>query len=107
MFSLFSKKNMNEKAAKDFWEWFEEQESWIIDCIAKSDAAFIWKIDEKLKPVFPYFKGELEFQLGYDNDAGEFYFFHFGKKQLVQDAQKLGIMMPSAIATRWNFILEE
>ena len=66
MFSLFSKKYMDEEAAKVFWSWFEEQEVWIIDCIAKSDEAFVWAIDERLKPVFPYFRGVLEFQLGYN-----------------------------------------
>ena len=107
MFSLFSKKNMNEDAAKVFWAWFEEQESWIIDCISKSDSAFVWAIDERLKPVFPYFKGELEFQLGYNNGVGEFFFFHFGKKELIRDAQTLGAMMPAAIAEKWQFIPEK
>ena len=64
MFSLFSKKAMNEEAAKTFWVWFEEQESWIINCLSNHDSAFVWAIDERLKPVFPYFKKELEFQLG-------------------------------------------
>ena len=107
MFSLFSKKNMNKDAAKAFWAWFEEQESWIIDCLSKSDSVFVWAIDERLKPVFPYFKGELEFQLGYNNGVGEFFFFHFGKKELVRDAQTLGSMMPATITENWQFILEK
>ena len=37
MFSLFSKKAMNEEAAKSFWSWFEEKEEWIINCIANHD----------------------------------------------------------------------
>lgn len=106
MFSLFSKKTMNVDAAKAFWSWFEEQEHWIIDCIAKHDAAFVWAIDERLKPVFPYFKKELEFQLGYNDGVGEFFFFHFDKKELARDAETLGKMMPSAIAENWQFILE-
>lgn len=106
MFSLFNKKGINEEAGKAFWIWFEEQEAWIVDCISNHDSAFIWAIDEKLKPVFPYFKGELEFQLGYNNGVGEFFFFHFGKKELIQDAQTLGKMMPPTIANRWQFILE-
>lgn len=107
MFSLFSKKAMNEAAAKSFWAWFEEQEAWIINCISNHDSAFVWAIDERLKPVFPYFKGELEFQLGYNNEVGEFFFFHFGKKELVRDAQILGNMMPATISNKWNFILEK
>lgn len=66
MFSLFAKKAMNEEAAKSFWMWFAEKEEWVINCISNHDSAFIWAIDERLKPVFPYFKGELEFQLGYN-----------------------------------------
>ena len=107
MFGLFAKKGMNEEAAKSFWEWFAEKEEWIIDCISNHDSAFVWAIDEKLKPIFPYFKGELEFQLGYNNGVGEFFFFHFGKKELARDGEALGKMMPSEIAKNWQLILEE
>lgn len=107
MFGLFAKKVMNEEAAKSFWEWFAEKEEWIIDCISNHDSAFVWAIDEKLKPIFPYFKGELEFQLGYNNGVGEFFFFHFGKKELARDGEALGKMMPSEISKNWQLILEE
>ena len=107
MFSLFAKKSMNEEAANAFWKWFAEKEKWIINCILNHDSAFVWAIDENLKPVFPYFKGELEFQLGYNNGVGEFFFFHFGKKDLVRDGETLGKMMPSEIAKRWKLILEK
>ena len=106
MFSLFAKK-MNVDAAKSFWMWFQEQEAWIIDCITKHDSAFVWAIDERLKPVFPYFKGELEFQLGYNDNKGEFFFFHFGKKELIRDAQILGELMPSSVTDNWTFICDE
>ena len=107
MFSLFTKESMNEDAAKSFWLWFEEHEDWIINCIVNHDSAFVWAIDERLKLVFPYFKGELEFQLGYNNEVGEFFFFHFGKEQLVRDGETLGKMMPVEIAKKWKFILEK
>ena len=107
MFSLFTKKAMNEDAAKSFWMWFEEQEEWVINCITNHDAAFVWAIDKRLKFVFPYFKGELEFQLGYNNEVGEFFFFHFGKKELIRDGERLGKLMPPGIAKRWKFILEK
>ena len=107
MFNLFSKKSIDEEAAKAFWVWFAEQESWIIDCITKHDSAFIWAIDERLKPVFPYFKKELEFQLGYNDGIGEFFFFHFGKKELIRDSEALRNMMPPEIANNWKFILEK
>ena len=107
MFSLFAKNTMNEDAAKAFWVWFVEKEEWITNCIANHDSAFVWAIDEKLKPVFPYFKGELEFQLGYIDGVGEFFFFHFGKKELVRDGESLGKMMPIEIAKNWQFILDK
>ena len=101
------KKCMNEEAAKSFWKWFEEQEKWIINCIAAHNSDFIWAIDERLKKVFPYFKKELEFQLGYNEGKGEFFFFHFGNKNLVKDAEALAKMMPSTISDHWTFIAEE
>ena len=107
MFSFFSKKEINIDAAKSFWDWFEGQEAWIIDCITKHNSAFVWAIDERLKPVFPYFKKELEFQLGYNDGIGEFYFFHFGKKELIRDSKILGELMPSTVANNWKFICEK
>ena len=107
MFSLFARKIMNEEAAKSFWVWFTENEEWVINCIANHDSAFVWAIDERLKPVFPYFKGELEFQLGYSDGVGEFFFFHFGKKELVRAGETLGKLMTTEIAKRWQFILDK
>lgn len=107
MFSFFAKKAMDEEAAKSFWMWFAEKEEWVISCIANHDSAFIWAIDERLKPVFPYFKGELEFQLGYNDGVGAFFFFHFSKKELVRDGETLGKMMPAEIAKNWEFVLEK
>ena len=106
MFSLFAKKVMNEDAARAFWTWFAENEKWVVECLFKHDSAFVWAIDERLKPVFPYFKGELEFQLGYNDGVGEFFFFHFGNRALVRDGDALGKMMPAEIAENWKFILE-
>ena len=107
MFSLFTKKTMNEDAAKAFWVWFAEKEEWVINCIANHDSAFVWAIDERLKSVFPYFKGELEFQLGYNDGVVEFFFFHFGKKELIRDGEILGKIMPVEIAKNWKFILDK
>ena len=107
MFGSFANNALNEEAAKAFWEWFAENEEWIISCISNHDSEFVWAIDEKLKPAFPYFEGELEFQLGYNNGVGEFFFFHFGKKDLARDGEALGKLMPPEIAKRWQLILEE
>ena len=93
---LFGKKEMDKAAAEAFWVWFEEREAWIIECLDKRDSAFIWAIDKK----------ELEFQLGYNNGVGEFFFFHFGKKDLMRDANALADRMPSSLKERWRFISE-
>lgn len=107
MFSIFKQKNMNINETKNFWEWFEKNEEWIIDCISNNNYEFIWKIDAILKKVFPYFKKELEFQLGVNKEAKEFFFYHFGNKNLIRDSEVLKNMMPEYIAKRWNFITEK
>lgn len=104
--SLFTKKEMNTAAAEQFWKWFAEQENWITQTIHTNGADVVWAVDAQIKPVFPYFKRELEFQLGYNDGMGEFFFFHFGNKNLIRDGEALKAMMPSALAERWNFILE-
>lgn len=103
---LFGKKELDTEAAKKFWDWFVENEQWIIDNINTNGMDVVWAVDAKIKPVFPYFKKELEFQLGYNNSVGEFFFFHFGNKNLMADAEKLKSMMPSSLQEHWTFISE-
>ena len=107
MFGLFAKKEMDLNAAKAFWKWFAEKEDWITGNIKTNGMAIIWAIDEQLKPVFPYFKKELEFQLGFNDGQGEFFFFHFGNKNLMRDAETLKSMMPAELAERWMFIMDK
>lgn len=104
---LFGKKEMNIEAANRFWQWFVEKESWIIENINTNGMAVVWAIDEQIKPVFPYFKKELEFQLGYNDGVGEFFFFHFGNKNLIADAKRLEDMMPDVLRKNWKFISEK
>ena len=106
MFSFLSKKRMNEEAAKAFWMWFEKEEAWIIDCISKNDSSVIWAVDEKLKLAFPYYSDEIEFQLGFNNEQGEFFFFHDYRKELMKDSEKFGALMTPKIASRWSYIVE-
>lgn len=103
---LFAKKEMDVAAAKRFWAWFEEQESWVIENLRTHGMDVVWAIDAQIKPVFPYFKKELEFQLGFNNGKGEFFFFHFGDKNLVRDAEALEGLMPENLKERWTFIAE-
>ena len=107
MIDLFIKKKMNMFAAQKFWDWFLENESWIVNNIKINSMEIILKIDSLIKPIFPYFKKELEFQLGYNNDKGEIFFFHFGNKNLIKDANILASMMPDELSKKWVFILEE
>lgn len=104
---LFSKKEINIAEAEKFWQWFAEKEQWIIENIKTNGMDVVWAIDEQIKPVFPYFKKELEFQLGYNEGKGDFFFFHFGNRHLIADSQKLKQMMPDTLAERWTFIAEK
>ena len=67
----------------------------------------VWAIDAQIKPVFPYSKKELEFQLGFNQGVGEFFFFHFGNKNLISDAKKLQELMPESLREKWTFIMEK
>ena len=104
---LFRKKEIDTTAANQFWKWFSENEQWIIDNINTNGMDVVWAVDAQLKPVFPYFKKELEFQLGYNNGIGEFFFFHFGNPNLISDAKKFKELMPESIRKNWTFIAEK
>lgn len=104
---LFSKKEMDTAAAKAFWAWFAEKEKWILANLKTNGMDVVWAIDARIKPVFPYFKKELEFQLGFNEEKGEFFFFHFGNKHLMRDGQSLAEMMPEGLRGRWTVILEK
>ena len=104
---LFSKKEMDTAAAEAFWAWFAEQEEWILANLKTNGMDVVWAIDARIKPVFPYFKKELEFQLGFNEGKGEFFFFHFGNKHLMRDGERLAEMMPDDLKARWAVILEK
>ncbi len=107
MFGLFAKKELDINAAKSFWAWFENHEQWILSNLKTNGGAVVWAIDAQIKPVFPYCKRELEFQLGFNQGKGEFFFFHFGNKNLRRDADVLASLMPKDLAERWTFIAEK
>ncbi|MBQ7344047.1 MAG: hypothetical protein IJW53_04705 [Clostridia bacterium] len=106
-FQLTKKKEMNLNAAKDFWQWFEENEKSIIKRYKTDGRRLVFEIDQKLQPIFPYYKGELEFQLGFNEGRGEFFFFHLKNKHLMRDGDTLGTLMPEAVKQRWRYILSE
>ena len=104
---LFSKKEMDTAAAEAFWAWFAEKEEWILANLKTNGMDVVWAIDAQIKPVFPYFKKELEFQLGFNEGKGEFFFFHFGNKHLMRDGERLAGMMPEGLRGRWTVVLEK
>lgn len=93
-------------AAENFWKWFVENNDWIINNVNTNGMDVIWAIDEQIKPVFPYFRKELEFQLGFNDGVGEFFFFHFNDRNLKRDAEIFKSMIPNELAKTWEVILE-
>ncbi len=104
---FFTKKEMDKIAAKNFWLWFSENEDWIIKTLKGNGSDVVFAIDEELKPIFPYWKKELEFRLGFNAGKGEFFFFYMGNKNLKRDGETLAKMMPQGLAERWTVILEK
>ena len=104
-FQLSKKKEMNVEAAKEFWRWFSENEKSIVERCKTDGRRLVFDIDQRLQTVFPYFKGELEFQLGFNEGRGEFFFFHLGNRHLIRDGETLGVLMPEQVKKRWRFIL--
>ena len=103
---LFNKKTIDIAALDNFWKWFEGKEEWIKANINTNGIDVVWAIDEQIKPIFPYFKKELEFQLGYNNGVGEFFFFHFNDINLKKDAEIFKNAIPEDLAKRWSIVLD-
>lgn len=104
---LFTKKEMDITAAESFWQWFVDNEDRIIEALARYDMDIVREIDDQLVPIFPYYKEELEFQLGFSEGTGEFIIFHLGCKSLQRDGERFCAMLPPALADRWTVTLEE
>lgn len=102
------KKEIDNAAVEQFWQWFTEQEQWVLDNLRTNGGEIINAIDTRLKRIFPDFKRELQFQLGGGVDnKWELYFFHLGKKYLIDGAEKLKSTMPEKLQERWTFIVEK
>lgn len=105
MFGL-GKKEMDMNAANIFWKWFVENEQWIIDNVKGNGMAVVMAIDDVITPVFPYYRKEIEFYLGFNDGVGEFYFNHKFNRNLIRDGKTLAEMMPEELKGRWKFCLE-
>lgn len=103
---MLFRKEANERDMIAFWQWFAQKESWIIEKSKTDGMSVVEAVDKVLKPVFPYFKKEIEFQLGYNDGKGEFFFYDLHNKNLLRDATRLSEIMPEELRKHWTFIIE-
>ena len=102
---LFDKKT-DEMSMREFWDWFIENEGWIIENV-KTDREDVFSgVDQALAPVFYYLKKDLEYEFSYNGEKWEFFFYYLNVKELNRDALKLAQMMPEDLKNRWVFIIE-
>ncbi len=109
---FFQKKEMDRQAAMAFWNWFVENEEWIILQSKNSETAkLIAAIDAELTKVFPYARNEeIQFLVGANHGIGtsginEFFFFHCGKRALKRDGEVLKSMKPDSL--NWTVLIEK
>ena len=104
---FFQKKHEpNLQAMRDFWHWFQENEQWMIERLnIPESGSVVWAVDAQLKPIFSYFKGEIEFQLGFNKGQGEFFFFDLHNRNLHSDAEQLAACMPKELRQRWKLLI--
>lgn len=100
---------MDIAAAEGFWRWFAEHEAMLTEKLSGQDAMEVVNlVDQRITPVFPYVPGQaIQFQLGWNEGAGEFFFFHNNHAKLRADGEALGKLMPEELSQRWTFRLEK
>ncbi len=100
---------MDIAAAEGFWQWFAEQEQFITEKLGGENAMEVVElVDARITPIFPYAPAQaIQFQLGWNEGAGEFFFYHSGHKKLMADGETLGNMMPEALRERWAYKLQK
>lgn len=103
--------NTPEYAMQAFWNWFAQNEDWIIKGITtnanKDGASVIHAIDQNLRPAFPGYFAELEFLLGGSPNAMEFYFYHRNNPLLKANGMQLGALLPKTLSQRWRYFCDE
>ncbi len=103
---MFWNKKADEAKIKTFWAWFEQNEEWIITTYKTDGMAVVNAVDAKLSPAFACYHVEIEFQLGYNDGRGEFFFYDLHKRALRKDAEKMATLMPDKLKNNWTFIIE-
>lgn len=100
---------MDTAAAEAFWQWFAENEQAIIEKLSGPDSMEIVDlVDARITPVFPYLPGkDIQFQLGFNEGMGEFFFYHADHEKLRADGEVFGRMMPESLREHWNYLLQK
>ena len=102
---------MDENAAKLFWQWFHLKEGSIVELMGKGrkEAKIVYKqFHLWLAPVFPFAKpGQIEVTLDCSNDGHTFTLHCGGNEQLFADADKFAALMPEGLRRMWTFVAEE
>ena len=47
----------------EFWGWFKQKERWVVSTCKTDGMTVANAVDQKLSPVFPYFKKAIEYSL--------------------------------------------
>lgn len=100
---------MDIAAATAFWNWFAENEERIAQTLSGNGAGEVvgW-VDQRICPVFPYVPADaVQFELGWNQGKGEFFFFHNGNEKLLSDGQAFAAMMPEEMKLRWSVTVRE
>lgn len=100
---------MDMAAAEAFWRWFAEHGDQIARALQGSGAGEVvsW-VDQRICPVFPYVSSDaVQFELGWNNGKGEFFFFHNGNEKLLADGKAFAAMMPESLKACWSVSVRE
>lgn len=89
-----------------FWQWFEKSEEELIRLLREQEnEKFLSALTEKLQPLFPFIKRELEFGVmcssdftRFDMDLADFF-----TVSLSRGYEELLAACPDALKTRWTF----
>ncbi len=91
---------------KPFWIWFEQTETDLISYLRNEETGkFLSLLAEKLQPIFPFMKRELEFGVMYDKEFSHFNvdMADFFSVSMNEGYNELLAACPDALKARWSF----
>ena len=89
-----------------FWQWFEEMEEQLIQALRDQESEkFLSLLSERLQPIFPFVKRELEFGVMHSREYAQFNvdLADFFAVALHEGYRELIAACPDALKTRWIF----